>query len=236
MNEQQLLDTIIKEQDWEELIYNIVTIENLDPWDIDLVKLTRSFLAYLKKIENLDFRVPAKVVLVAAILLKLKIEYIGLFEREVLEIISGETEELEGIDFKALEEYLDKFRVPIKRKGMRKITLEELVDALKKAIAVEERRIEKETRLTKRIREEIEVSEEDIEEKIMKILNEIETLLKKLKRNKVSFSQIVEEWSRECIVDHFIPILHLNTRGKIDCEQKEMFKEIYISKRDARSQ
>jgi segregation and condensation protein A len=233
MNEQELLNTIIKEQDWEELIYNIVTIENLDPWDIDLVKLTKSFLAYLKKIEELDFRIPAKVVLVAAILLKLKIEYIGLFREEVPEIISEEVEELSGIDFEALDEYLNKFHIPVKRKGTRKITLDELVDALKKALAVEERRIKRKGIITKRIREEIEVSEEDIETKIAKILNEIETLLKKLKKDKIRFSQIVEEWSRECIVDHFIPILHLNTRGEIDCEQKEMFKEIYISKQNS---
>ena len=61
MEEQNLLEMIIKEQSWEELIYNIVSYEGLDPWDIDIIELTNSFLKYIEGMETLDFRIPAKV-------------------------------------------------------------------------------------------------------------------------------------------------------------------------------
>jgi len=232
MQEQELLDFIIREQDWEQLIYNIVTIENLDPWNIDLVKLTDSFISYLRKIEELDFRIPAKVVLVAAILLKLKVDYLSPFEDKMLEFLEKEPmdEEIESIDFEALKEYLSKFKIPIKRKGIRKVTLDELMSALKKAIAVEQRREAKKRILKKKLSEEIQITEEDIEERINTILKEITTLLKRLKQNQIPFSKLVEEWNRECIIDHLIPVLHLDYRGNINCKQEAFFKEIFISK------
>ena len=231
MQEQQLLNLIIREQDWEELIYNIVSVENIDPMNVDLVKLVNSFMEYLKKVEELDFRIPAKVVLVAAILLKMKMDYLFQFGEETIgmEEEMGE-EELRKIDFTALKDYLSKFKVPVARRPVRKITLEELVDALKKAIAVEERRKERKIIARKKLDKEIEITEEDIEKKLDRILKEIDLVIKKFKKKTIPFSSIVEKWDRDTIIDHFIPVLHLDFRRKIDASQKEFFKEIYLTK------
>ncbi|HDJ96663.1 MAG TPA: hypothetical protein ENG45_01165 [Candidatus Aenigmarchaeota archaeon] len=230
MNEQELLNIIIKEQDWEQLIYNIVTIENLDPWDIDLVKLVDSFMKYLQKVEELDFRIPAKVILIAAVLLKMKIEYLEIFRKEVPVVEEELISELERIDFSKLKKYMEEFKIPIIRRPARKITLDELVDALRKAIEVEERRRERRAIVRRRIAEEIKIEEESIEKRIERILKEIDKLMKKLKKREIPFSSIVEEWTRECIVEHFVPILHLDFRGDISCKQEELFKEIFIRK------
>ena len=80
--EENILQLIIEKENWEEVIYHIVSIENLNPWDVDLIKLTDSFLNFVQKIQELDFRIPAKIVFVAAVLLRLKADYLSLFEEE----------------------------------------------------------------------------------------------------------------------------------------------------------
>jgi len=230
MEEQNLLEMIIKEQSWEELIYNIVSYESLDPWDIDIIKLTASFLNYIEGLKTLDFRIPAKVVLVAAILLKLK--------SEVLSPIKGgeggyfpEESQL-PFELAWIKEELSKMNLkpPMERHVKRKVTLDELVNALKKAMKVKDKKERVKRTLGRRLRREI-GEEEDIELRIGKLMSSIDGLLLKLKSKKVEFSKIVEKWERDEIVRHFVPLLHLSSRGKVGTEQEEFFKEIFINKR-----
>jgi segregation and condensation protein A len=224
--EENILQLILQKESWEEVIYHIVSIENLNPWDIDLVKLADSFLNFIQKIQELDFRIPAKIVFVAAILLRLKADYLSLFEEEesVEEIAKTQPFVDLGIDPNLIQ-----LGVPIRRIPKRQVTIEELINALRKALAVRERRIER--RRIWRARLQAQITEEDITKKINHIMNEIDELMQKLKTNKLKFSQIVEDWNRDQIIDHFVPLLHLEQGGKIVTEQEEFFKDIFISKR-----
>ncbi|MEM7821444.1 MAG: segregation/condensation protein A [Candidatus Aenigmatarchaeota archaeon] len=230
--EENILQLIIKKESWEEVIYHIVSIENLDPWNIDLIKLTNSFLAYINKVEELDFRIPAKIVFVAVVLLKLKADYLSLFEEE---------ETFEKIEEKGVFEDLGinpnliKLGIPMRRIPKRQVTLEELINALKKALAVRERKIERKISWKVKLQAEVGV-EEDITKRINNVMMEIEELMKKLKQDRIEFKQIVEEWNRDQIVGHFVPLLHLEQKEKIKTEQKEFFKEIYILKQNAENQ
>jgi len=85
--------------------------------------------------------------------------------------------------------------------------------------------------LGKRIRAEI-GEEEDIELRIKTLMSDIDLLLTKLKADKVMFSKIIDKWERDEIVRYFMPLLYLSSRGKVNTEQKEFFKEIFISKRN----
>jgi len=231
MQEQNLLEMIIKEESWEELIYNIVSYEGMNPWDVDIIKLTDSFLKYIESLRTLDFRIPSKVVLVAAILLKLKADVLSPLKVEETEYFP-ENAELSS-EFQFISEQLAKMSLkpPIERHVKRKVTLEELVDALKKAMRVEEKKEHIKRVLGRRLR--VEIGEEiDIEIRINELMCEIDDLLMKLKAEKVEFSKIVEKWEREEIVKHFMPLLYLSSRGKVDTEQEEFFKEIYISKKE----
>jgi chromatin segregation and condensation protein Rec8/ScpA/Scc1 (kleisin family) len=67
------------------------------------------------------------------------------------------------------------------------------------------------------------VEEEDIEEKIEKIYSEITS------RKSVMFSSLVPVWKRKEIVSTFLPLLYLCQRGRIRCDQEEMFSDISIS-------
>jgi segregation and condensation protein A len=233
MNEENLLQTIIKQESWDDLIVHIVTMENLDPWDVDLVKLTESFVKYIESLERLDFRIPAKVVLVAAILLKLKSEILNPLIKPIENGASFNSFNLEMDDFDDIKQRLSQVELKpgVMRKVKRKVTLDELVDALKKAVKVHDRRKEKKTRLGRRLNREINVDEEDIEKRIMALLDDIDNFLVELDEGKVEFSKVVKEWNRDEIISHFMPLLHLATRGDITAEQEDFFKEIFISKK-----
>lgn len=223
--EKNILQLIIQKESWEEVIYHIVSIENLDPWNIDLVKLTNSFIDYINKIEELDFRIPAKIVFVAAILLRLKADYLSIFEEE--ESFEEIAKENPFVDL-GIDPNLIKLGVPMKRIPKRQVTLDELINALKKALAVRERRIER--RRLWRAQLEAEITEEDITKRIDNIMKEIDELMKKLRKERLEFRQIVEEWNRDQIVYHFVPLLHLEQNKRIKTEQEDFFEDIFIEK------
>ncbi len=231
MEEQNLLEMIIKEESWEELIYNIVSYEGLDPWDVDIIKLADSFLKYIEGFKTLDFRIPAKVVLVAAIMLKLKSDALSPIKGEEMEYFPESGLTLD--EFNQIREELSKMslRPPIERHVKRKVTLDELIDALNKAMKVEQKKERVRRVLGKRINAEI-GEEEDIEVRIKELMSDIDGLLFKLKSDKIEFSKIVEKWERNDIVRNFMPLLYLSSRGKVSTEQEEFFKEIFISKKE----
>jgi segregation and condensation protein A len=222
--EENILQMIIQKESWEEVIYYIVSLEKLDPWDIDLVKLTDSFLKFVRSVEELDFRIPAKIVFVAAVLLRLKADYLSFFEEkeEALEEAQKPFVDL-GIDPNLIQ-----LGYPIKRIPKRQVTLDELIQALRKALAVRERKIER--RRIWQAQLQAEIGEEDISKKIEEMLKEIDKLMMKLKTTKLAFRRIVKKWNRDQIVDKFVPLLHLEQDEKIRTEQEDYFKEIWISK------
>ena len=221
--EENILQMIIEKESWEEVIYNIVSLENLDPWDIDLIKLTESFLGYINKMKELDFRIPAKIVFVAAVLLRLKADYLSIFEEENIEEVAKEKPFVDlGIDPDLIQ-----LGLPMRRIPKRQVTLTELVVALKKALVVKERRTERDMKWRNRIR--IELKEEDITKRINELMQEIDDLMVQLKGDKLKFKDIVGEWNRDQIVNHFIPLLHLEQNKKVVTEQEDYFKEIWIT-------
>jgi len=230
VEEQNLLEMVIKEESWEELIYNIVSYEGIDPWNVDIINLTDSFIKYIENLRFLDFRIPAKVVLVAAILLKLKSDVLSPIKGESMEYVPEAI--LTTDEFGQIREELSKLSLkpPIERHVKRKVTLEELVDSLRKAMKVEEKKETIRRKLGKRLRNEI-GDEVDIEIRIKELMSEIDGLLTKLKSDKVEFSKIVEKWERDEIVRHFMPLLYLSSRGKVCTDQEEFFKEIFIQKK-----
>jgi len=223
--EENILKLIVEKESWEEVIYHIVSIENLDPWNIDLVKLTSKFIEYIQKVEELDFRIPAKIVFVAVVLLRLKADYLSIFEEE--ESMEEMVKEKPFVDL-GIDPNLIELGVPIKRIPKRQVTLDELINALRKALAVRERKEERKILWKKRVIAQI--SEEDITKRIEHVLKEIDEKIKKFKKEKISFKSIVEEWKRERIVEHFVPLLHLEQGKKVKTEQEDWFDEIWISK------
>jgi chromatin segregation and condensation protein Rec8/ScpA/Scc1 (kleisin family) len=217
INEAKVIQTIVLGSDWQEVLTEIVTEEGMDPLSIDLIKLVDTFMIYLQKLKSFDFRIPARFILISAILLRMKCEL--LFEEEEKKRL--EAEKVPPIDVSNVPLLIP----PLLREPTRKVTLTELINALNKVMEFKERKEEKQIRL-KRTVEKLIAPEEDIEAKIKRIYERI------VKNHDIKFSELVPVWKRKDIVDTFLPILYLSQRGKITCEQEEFFKEIYIKIRD----
>ena len=212
VDENKVIQTIILGSDWQEVLTTLVAEEGMDPLYVDLIKLADVFRGYLERLKQFDFRIPARFILVAAILLRMKAEL--LLDEEEEKIIRTTPSEPLNIDVPIL-------LPPITRKPTRKVTLNELVTALNKAFDFQERKEGKKLRMRRAIERLIE-PEDDIEVRIKEIYEEI------VSRKAITFSQLVPAWKKLEIVKTFLPLLHLATRDMVTCEQEEMFKEIFI--------
>ncbi len=217
VDENMVIQTIILGSDWQEVLTTLVAEMGMDPLSVDLIKLAEAFTGYLGRLKKFDFRIPARFILVAAILLRMKAELL-LEEEEEKEIKKLESPPLNIEDVPTL-------LPPISRKPTKRVTLNELVTALNKAFEFQERKEGKKIRMRHAIERLIE-PEEDIEIRIKGIYEEI------LRAKSIRFSQLVPVWKKMEIVKTFMPLLHLATRDMVVCEQEDMFKEIFIKIKD----
>jgi segregation and condensation protein A len=214
LTEDKVIQTIVLGSDWQEVLAQLVTEEGLNPEDVDLIKLTDIFLVYLRKLQKFDFRIPARFILIAAILLRMKTEL--LLEEEEKKAMQQKPVEPLNIDVPLLIP-------PAIRQPKRKVTLNELISALNKAFEFKEKKETKELRMRGAIENLIEKPKEDIETKIKSIYTTI------VQKKKLTFTELVPVWKRKEIIETFMPLLYLDQRGMVTCEQEDMFKEIYIT-------
>lgn len=230
-SEKKILEMIVSEYSWEQVLYKIIAWEGLDPWDLDIARLSNSFLMHISKARELDFRLPAKYVLIASVLLRMKSDYLRIIRHEEMETAleepgmeNGMMEELEG-QTEVPKLILNEITVPPKRMPRRKIVVTELVAALRRTLASQERRERK-----LRTRRKIEIAEEDIGERIENLYGRISEIMARMKAEEVKFSGVVKKWDRDGIIDTFLPLIHLDHQRRVDCRQEELFKEILIRK------
>ena len=223
LSDEQLIDLMVHEPSWEDVIVKIVAEEGMDPWNIDLIQLADTFSGYLTRMEQTDLRVPARFILIAAILLRMKSDILVAKKRKDL---IPESEKPLSPMLQALAK-VPPLEPPIKRMPLANVSIDELMTALKKAFEVRERRVERKARVRRRVREAMPPQEEDISERIDRLLNHIEDVIKDIEGS-VEFSKLLHKWEREDIVKNLLPMLHLSQEGKIIYEQPELFKEIFI--------
>jgi len=232
-SEKEILERLPHENTWEQIMYEVVAMNNLDPWDLDIAALSVGFSEYIKNLEDPDFRIPAKWVIIAAILLRMKSDYIKIMKMDADPDESGYID-FEGIDDAVLDEEpkisekdVDPMEALPKRKPVRSITITDLVDSLRKVLATEKRRDMK----IKRARGKIKIKTDDIGARIEKLYSRITGILERIDEKHVPFSKIVGKWERENVVNAFMPLIHLDNQKKVECLQKDMFDEILIKKR-----
>jgi len=59
---------------WQEVIYDLINTEQLDPWDIDLGALSQRYLERIRELEEADFMLSSKVLLISSLMLRIKSE------------------------------------------------------------------------------------------------------------------------------------------------------------------
>src|SRR3989344_2667975 len=126
-----------REIGWQEIIYDLINTEQLDPWDINVIILTEKYLEKIREFEETDFFVSSKVLLAASLLLRIKSEILlDRYIKSIDEILFGKKELLGKTKFERLEldgqipELIPKSPIP----RFRKVTLKELLESLNKAI------------------------------------------------------------------------------------------------------
>ena len=238
VKQEQIHDLLFnREIGWQEIIYDLINTEQLDPWDIDIIILSNKYLDKIKQIEEADFFVSSKVLYAAALLLRIKAEI--LLNRDIKsidEILFGKKEDkkqvLERIE---LDEDIPELvpRSPLPR--FKKVTLKELIESLNKAIVTENRRIKKDI-VTKNALMESSFSLPKRRFSIKDKINEIyRNLIAHFKENtekkKIAYTEFIGT-EKEQRVFSFLPLLHLEDQKKVWLEQENHFEEIHIWLKD----
>lgn len=228
----KVLEMLMHEDEitWQSIIYDLIKTGEMDPWDIDISLLSQKYIEIIRQMRESNLFISGKVILASAILLKIK------SEKLLVEGIGG----LDRLMFPQEAESLDEFiqekqqllfenpRLTIKTPQARKkkISVNDLISALEKALEVNERRI-------LRHAERDEVPDIKIPEKKIDIGELMATIFARIKnfftkQKSLTFTELVNSNRKEDKIMTFIPLLHLSNESKIDLEQKEPFGEINI--------
>lgn len=223
-----------REIGWQEIIYDLINTEQLDPWNVDIIILTEKYMDKLAKLEEADFFVSSKVLLAASLLLRIKSEILlNKYIKSIDEILFGRKEELarKGLERIELDEEIPDLipRSPIPR--FKRVTLNELIESLNKAIITENRRIKKEVIKKNALRESSfslpNARSINIKDKIKEIFDRLTGHLKTNSIKKVTYTEFAGI-EKERRLEHFSPLLHLENQQKVWMHQSEPFDEIDI--------
>ena len=218
---------------WQEIIYDLINTEQLDPWDVNIIVLTDGYLEKIANLEETDFFVSSKVLFAAALLLRIKSEYLlNKHLKGIDEILFGQEEKyqhvLERIE---LDEEIPVLVPKSPMPRFKKVTLQELMDSLNRAISTENRRIRKEIINRNALREtgiSLPKSKFSIKSKIRQLYEDLLGRLKEEeKQKKISFTEFVGNTREEKIIA-FSPLLHLENQKKVWLDQEDHFGEIFI--------
>src|SRR3989344_8417457 len=105
IKQEQVHDILFnREIGWQEIIYDLINTEQLDPWDIDIMILTEKYLESIQKLEEADFLISSKVLLAASLLLRIKSEILlNQYIKSIDEILFGKKELLKKSNLERIE-------------------------------------------------------------------------------------------------------------------------------------
>lgn len=233
------LDYLIEKSFWKDILLEIISELN-NPWDIDLVELATRYSKRVDRMKELNFKIPANVIIVSSVLLRMKSDLLT---------FSGPSLEYDLEEWISAGEFLDEFssftpieenkkitlvdidsRIPIevkpRRVPKRRISALELIAAIQEVLEDKERYKKKKEEIEKGKDNNIIIKQNfDIKRLIHETyLRIIEILMKK---DVVLFSELVNN-SKEEIIQILISLLHLSNNKKLKLIQNELYGEIFI--------
>lgn len=239
MVENRLFDVLVNQNEitWKDIIFDIIKQEGMDPWNVNIRILTGQYISYLNNLKKMDFKIGGKVVLAAALLLKIKSKRLvgddlDEFDRLIAQAQVNEDEFYDDVE----AEYRDSKYIPDDQKmtlipktpqpRKRQVSIYDLVGALEKALEVKKRRIMKSMPDHRVI---MPKRKKDISLMIKHVYNRILDIVLMRKSGSIKFSHLLDKGDRDDKIWKFIPLLYLYNSRKIDLEQKENFGEIDIT-------
>jgi len=231
---QEKLYNILMQKDeitWQTIIYDLVRTGEMDPWDIDISILSQRYTETIKTLQGHNFFLSGKVLLASAILLKLKserliTEYIARLDNQLFP--PEEFLEESGDNKKIVFDANPRLTIKTPQARKKKVSINDLISALEKAMEVNQRRIIKRAEL-ERIPDNLIIPEKgiNINQLIKELYNKIINIFKK--QQTLTFTQLVGNGNKEEKIRTFIPLLHLDTQEKINLNQEKAFEEINIT-------
>ena len=225
------LDRLATGEESLDILVELAKAGEIDPWDIDISLLSQKYLERVKSLEEADFFVSSKVLLATALLLRMKSEILLYHHIPTLnELLFGKKEDKKYIQERIdLEESIPELiaKTPLPR--FRKVTLNELMQALGKAINTENRRIQ---RIVIGKQHEFEAAlaipkhKINLKDQIKKVYGRIKDIFSQ-REEKLAFSEIAGKSDEEKVAT-FVPLLHLDNQHKVWLEQEKHFEEIWI--------
>ena len=218
---------------WKSIIYDLINSEQLDAWDVDVSLLAQKYIERLHQLKEKDLKVSGKVLLAAAILLRIKsVKLVGDDLNEFDRLLAGadltqeqfyddlEQELARGEEQGLKEEYDLLPRLPQARR--RKVSVYDLVHALEKALEVKQRRVWQSMPPPMPLP----VRKFDVTAAIHGLFQRIRSLFSV--HGGLTFRKLLQSDSKEEKVYTFIPLLHLANHRKVELEQDVPFGDIKI--------
>jgi len=208
-----------------EVLVELAKRGDIDPWDIDIARTTEKFLQYIDSLEKRDLRIPARTLLYASILLRMKSDSMeGVKEDEAVE---PEMEEIEELEEEEKEDTLP--RPPVRRHTKRPVTLDELISELKKAEMVGRRKAMRERWPTTEEKALDLSHDEGIEDRIKALGPILDDMF--MSHTTVTFQDINRRNSKiEDGVTNYVSLLFMAQRKQVWLEQEEIFGDLFVRK------
>ena len=219
-SEDMKLEKIVALPTWREMLLDLVATKKLDPWNIDVVKITGSYLERIRKLEMLDLRVPANLILAAAILIRFKSDALR-FEEEA-QVVEEQTYVEEDSEPSVIPVLELKTRVPPKRM----VTLDELLVAMEKVFDEQKKREEKAQRIVIPEVINIQLPEFSMEKKMEEVY--LRVVERKDAEGLATFSSLLKNSTPMETIATLLPLLHLVQDRRLSLFQEKFFGEIFV--------
>ena len=223
-----------------DLLLHLIKQSNIDIMDINLEDITKQYLYYISKIEQMNLDVASEYLVMAAELIEMKSRYLlpkpevesdeyeedpkqelikRLIEYEAYKNIAPELQEMENIRSMSYSKdpSLNITGVDLNPELSSDIDLDKLTNAFEEFLKHKQLEKPLNTRITTK-----EYSIHQRSKEISKLLD---------KKEKVKFEELFEEYNKNYIVVTFLSILIMAKNMELVIEQEDNFGELYISKR-----
>ncbi len=237
-----------KPVDGIEILIKLAESGDIDPKNIDIIDVTDKFLKAIAAAPKENLRQSGRIIFHASVLLRMKAEALLAAASAELDVggddfidfdedlLAMDTDQPRQITLKDLEKALVR-RTNNKQNRQRKVTLQQLIDALKDAEKLEKERLEKKPR--QRIQTDGYIDVRDVED-ILELAHDedIEVTIARVDRlleesikigDALTLLKLIKmlgpksDW-----VDAFLAILFLSNAGKIVLEQEEFYGPVHI--------
>lgn len=222
-----------------DLLLHLIKQDNISIYEISIDKITKQYLEYIEKMQELNLDIASEYLVMAAELLEIKSASLlpkvetddDEYEEDPKEQLINRLVEYEKYKnmtgtFKELEKYRQEIhtREPNSLVEFKDeetvdygVNLNDLIEAMSKFLEQKERDLPLNTKITNK------------EFSVAKRSKEIRNILKKKK--KVNFTELFDIVTKEYVVITFLSILTMSKNNEIIIEQDDNFKDIIIKEK-----